>query len=262
MESQKQTDEEPTNVVPLQSPKLHTHSRHGEYNAVQRVARSLIREARRERLSYDQLRRVFAACRDALDLKLPKERTKLKTLRIPTTDQIRRFFEVQPPEHRLIFSFMLGTGLRVFEVCHARIEDLDLAQNTLFVRDGKGGKSRVVTYSNRLKRELEIWTAGKDQTYIFESARNTKWSKRAIQAFAERYSEKSGVKINCHLLRHTFCSRLASGTVNAPGLSEAARATLMGHSKSSTSVLQARYTSVALEGIKPQAIAVLDDFDK
>ena len=261
MESQKQSIEEPTNVIPLQTREVHTQTRRGEYNAVQRVTRALVREARRERLSYDQLRRVFANCRDVLDLKLPKERTKLKTLRIPTTEELRRFLGIQPPEHRLIFSFMLGTGLRVFEVCQARVGDLDLQQNTLFVRDGKGGKSRVVTYSNRLKRELEIWIAGKDQTYIFESARNTKWSKRAIQSFAERYSKESGVKINCHLLRHTFCSRLASGTANAPGLSEAARATLMGHSKSSTSVLQARYTSVALEGIKPQAIAVLDDFE-
>lgn len=258
MSSENQINENRAEVIDLKSHKLHTQDSTLQ-SPVQRLARIVTKEARRNRMNYDQLRRVFVLCRKALDLAPPKE--KLGTIRIPTTDEMKRFLAAQPPEHRLIFSFLIGSGLRVFEACNALVEDLDLSQNTLFIRNGKGGKSRVVTFGNRLKRELEIWLAGKNQKYIFESSRNTKWSKRSIQALAERYSAKSGVKVRCHDLRHAYCSRLASGTPNAPGLSEASRATLMGHSKASTSVLQARYTTISLEGIKSQAIAVLDDFE-
>lgn len=45
---------------------------------------------------------------------------------------------------RLFFRLPLETGMRVTEACSVRVDDIDLAQGTLYVRRGKGTKDRIV----------------------------------------------------------------------------------------------------------------------
>ena len=46
--------------------------------------------------------------------------------------------------NRAMLEVMLGAGLRVSEVVHLYPADVDFAEGTLRVNDGKGGKDRVV----------------------------------------------------------------------------------------------------------------------
>ncbi|MAA75537.1 MAG: recombinase XerD [Salinisphaeraceae bacterium] len=45
--------------------------------------------------------------------------------------------------HDLLASLMYGAGLRVTEACRLRVKDIDLAGQTICVRDGKGAKDRI-----------------------------------------------------------------------------------------------------------------------
>ncbi len=47
---------------------------------------------------------------------------------------------------RAIFMLMLRCGLRVEEVAHLRLQDLDLSQRWILVCQGKGNKDWVVLY--------------------------------------------------------------------------------------------------------------------
>jgi integron integrase len=50
----------------------------------------------------------------------------------------------------LIGCLMYGSGLRLMESIRLRIKDIDFSQRALFVRNGKGGKDRVVTLADEL----------------------------------------------------------------------------------------------------------------
>jgi integrase len=45
---------------------------------------------------------------------------------------------------QLMARLMYGTGLRLMECVRLRVKDVDFARGQIFVREGKGGKDRVV----------------------------------------------------------------------------------------------------------------------
>jgi integrase len=46
----------------------------------------------------------------------------------------------------MIFALLYGLGLRVGEVTRLKLSDVDLVRSTLFIRDTKFGKSRIVPF--------------------------------------------------------------------------------------------------------------------
>jgi integron integrase len=55
----------------------------------------------------------------------------------------------------LVACLQYGSGLRLMESLRLRVKDLDFAHRAIFVRDGKGGKDRVVTLPEELVIPLE-----------------------------------------------------------------------------------------------------------
>jgi site-specific recombinase XerD len=66
--------------------------------------------------------------------------------------------------YEMIFALLYGLGLRVGEVTRLKLSDVDLARNTLFIRETKFGKSRIVPFGpnlgERLRRYLEKCHSG------------------------------------------------------------------------------------------------------
>lgn len=58
------------------------------------------------------------------------------------------------PTFHAIFAVLFGLGLRVSEVCHLRVRDLDRERRLLVIRNTKFGKSRLVPFGPRLGRVL------------------------------------------------------------------------------------------------------------
>jgi integrase len=54
----------------------------------------------------------------------------------------------------LIACLQDGSGLRLLESCRLRVKDLDFPHRAIIVRDGKGGKDRVVTLPDDLIEPL------------------------------------------------------------------------------------------------------------
>ena len=67
-----------------------------------------------------------------------------------TVTEVHQILEQLQGELWLIASLLYGSGLRIMEVLRLRVKDLDFAQRSLIVRDGKGMKDRVTVLPQRL----------------------------------------------------------------------------------------------------------------
>lgn len=85
-----------------------------------------------------------------LDINLPwlrqigRPRSKRRLPVVLTRDEIARVFRWMDGEYRLFAQLLYGTGLRLSEGLQLRVKDLDFDHGAIIVREGKGGKDRVV----------------------------------------------------------------------------------------------------------------------
>lgn len=252
--NQIQTNESTDNVIQLKSA-VCTPQHPWTQSVITRLSKQLAREARKHKLNYDQLKRIFVNVRKECGVEVP--RVKNKMLELPTDANLQKWFDsISDPIHRLIFQSLVQTGCRINELVNLEVKNLDLSNNQALLKEAKNGRQRMIVVGNKLRAQLEIYLAGKSNRYLFETIRHTKFSKRRVQMLAEEYSSKSGVHVHCHMLRHIYITRLAYQNLN-----EDQRGVLAGHAKSSRSELQSRYTHVTLSGIKDQAIAAIDSYN-
>ncbi len=78
----------------------------------------------------------------ALDLPpAPKTPDRLKV--IPSREEIGRVISGMRGQARLMALVMYGSGVRVEECCHLRVQDIDFSHATIRVHSGKGDKDRL-----------------------------------------------------------------------------------------------------------------------
>lgn len=74
---------------------------------------------------------------------------------ILTHTEIRDLFFHLKGINKLAGALMYGSGLRVMEVVRLRVQDIDLNKLSIFVREGKGRKSRIVTLAPEIVPAIE-----------------------------------------------------------------------------------------------------------
>ena len=119
----------------------------------------------------------------------------------------------------LIIELALGTGLRVSELANLKVEDLHIkkGQNALHVRNGKGGKDRVVQFSAKLKRLITDYLDYRrsESPYLFYSKRGDYMTRFGLGQVFKQWAQRAGLPSNysIHSLRHTYATNLykASG---------------------------------------------------
>jgi len=76
-----------------------------------------------------------------------------------TQDEVRVLLSFMNGVHGLMAGLMYGTGMRLMESVRLRVKDIDFSYGTITVRDGKGGKDRIVPlprrYAPLLHEQLE-----------------------------------------------------------------------------------------------------------
>ncbi len=157
---------------------------------------------------------------------------------------------------RLIIELALGTGLRVSEMSNLKVEDLFLkkGQNSLHVRNGKGGKARTVQFSLGLKHLIRDYQDYRKTAseHLFHSQRNPRMSPSGLQQVFKRWAAKAGLpkRYSIHCLRHTYATRLHK----ASGYNLRLVQKQLGHSSVSTTQV---YADVLSEDVE-KALASLD----
>jgi integrase/recombinase XerD len=142
-----------------------------------------------------------------------------------------------------------SAGLRLSEVLHLRLTDIDSQQMVIRIQQGKGRKDRNVMLSRVLLDTLRrYWKERKPRHWLFPGQRgNQPVHETVIQrAFAEAKARARIDKdVTFHSLRHSFATHLMESGV-APRTIQA----LLGHRSLSTTE---RYTHVAGDYLRTTA---------
>ncbi|MFQ5796392.1 MAG: tyrosine-type recombinase/integrase, partial [Candidatus Bipolaricaulia bacterium] len=110
----------------------------------------------------------------------PRQHYLPSPLRLPRpmerADINRLFSVVERSRDRAIFLVALCCGLRVSEVAHLKLSDVDFERHTLRVNHGKGGVDRVVYLTPEVEESLRAWLSERisssSNNYLFCSAKS------------------------------------------------------------------------------------------
>lgn len=99
--------------------------------------------------------------------------------RLPTVlsyREVSRILGELSGRKRLAAELMYGTGMRVSETLALRIKDLDFDFDRTIVRDGKGGKDRIVLLPDALRPDLHRLIESVRQQHARDKANGAGWS--------------------------------------------------------------------------------------
>jgi len=176
-----------------------------------------------------------------LSLRLPKPLP-----RFLQDSEVRAFFSVITKQRDLaIFMLMLRAGLRVEEVANLTLGAVDHRRSQIMVRSGKGAKDRLVYLYEDVADALAAYLQLRPETdepriFLVEKGiyKGQPLSVRGIQKRAEYYSEKCGVHVSCHQLRHTMATDLLNAGADVVTIQY-----LLGHSRIKTTLRYARLSN-------------------
>jgi site-specific recombinase XerD len=199
----------------------------------------LVRMARKARLGYDDFLYVSQQARKKLGLRRVKKDRRLPQL-LPETELKRFFRAIQNTgdvQQEILMKLLFYTAVRVSELIHIKVTDVDLDGCKIFINRGKGAKDRYILFPASfrlvLKSHLEKKTGHR---YLFETRRFGPFTTRRIQQIVQQYREKAGITqpVHPHLFRHQMLTFLTS-----KGLSDAQIQLISGHeTKKSLEVYQ------------------------
>jgi len=183
--------------------------------------------------------------------KIPKKLSKQDALRlleiIANYPYAYQFLRVR---NHAAFSTFVFAGLRKQELLKLKFADVDLDNLCIFVRNGKGGKDRLVpmthTLSEILRRYLEERKKlGRTCPEFFTSRRyNMGMSDSALREIVEDIRKASGIVFTVHTLRHTFATLMLEGGCDIYSLSK-----MLGHTDIKTTTI---YLAASVEHLRSQ----------
>ncbi len=152
---------------------------------------------------------------------------------------------------RLIFMLGISCGLRKSEISKLNWEDLDLNERKIKILDAKGGKERVVYYSQELANVIEDYRklSGNSSGALVRGTFGKRITSCPMHRIIRRMYVESAIYregLTIHGLRHTYASNLRKNGVDLKVIK-----TLLGHSSLATTD---RYLHVAPEDLKEAAM--------
>lgn len=170
-------------------------------------------------------------------------------------EEVGRLLEMAPgPKYRAALGTAYGAGLRVAEVAHLKVGDIDSTRMLIRVEQGKGRKDRNAMLSPQLLRLLRLWwREGKRRGVMLPGG----WlfpgqsavdpiSTRQLNRAVHEAAEAAGIKkrVSPHTLRHSFATHLLEQDVDIRVIQ-----VLLGHSKLDTTALYARVATKTIRAV-------------
>jgi site-specific recombinase XerD len=180
--------------------------------------------------------------RAAMVDRIPYARKRRQLPVILSIDEIAPFLAAVPSlKHRTALMTAYAAGLRVSEVVHLKIDDIDSSRMLIRVEQGKGGRDRYVMLSPQLLIVLRAyWREARPTHWLFPGQDESRPLDASVLQWAcrnARTAAKLGKPVTVHTLRHSFATHLLEAGTDIRTIQ-----VLLGHRDLSTT---ARYTQVA-----------------
>lgn len=179
--------------------------------------------------------------------------SEIKPVRIPqserdylTEEEVMEF--VDAISHKLgkvVVLTLYYSGLRIAEALALDVNDVDMVKRKIYVRHGKGNKSRTVPIADKLYDILKDYIEWREDVEAFFATKKTgRLSQVRVQAIVRDTRKELGWKRNItpHTFRHSFASRLVAKDVNIVSVSK-----LLGHSDLKTTSIYTHASMSQLE---------------
>lgn len=145
---------------------------------------------------------------------------------------------------RAILLVLYASGLRVSELCHLNIHDIDDGMIRVY---GKGGKERVVPIAKVAVDAIDLYLAKVRQEgegALFTTLKGKRLDRVTIWEKIKRYGKKAGItkSISPHTLRHAFATHLLENGADLRVIQE-----MLGHAHIGTTD---RYTQISHKHLK------------
>lgn len=154
---------------------------------------------------------------------------------------------------RAMLELLYASGLRVSELCHTRLENLNLDEGLIRVT-GKGNKTRLVPVGHKareaitryLEKQRPSLVGKRSGAEIFLSVRGKKLTPQRIWQLIKHYAARAGLDSNVypHILRHSFATHLLGGGADLRIIQE-----LLGHSDIATTQIYTHVDRTHLKGV-------------
>jgi len=165
-------------------------------------------------------------------------RKEFKLPAILSEEQIIHLLQsIENPKHKLIIGLFYGTGMRLNELCHLKMEHIDRKNYQIKIIAGKGNKDRFTLLPKNLLPGMETYYRQyRPKTYLFEGHKlGFPHNDRSIQHAVRHAMKISGLEkygFSSHSLRHSFATHLLDQGNDIHTIKE-----LLGHSKIETTMI-------------------------
>ncbi|MFY8048835.1 MAG: tyrosine-type recombinase/integrase [Erythrobacter sp.] len=178
-----------------------------------------------------------------------------KLREVLSVEEAARLIEAAPGiKYKAALSVAYGAGLRVSEVTHLKITDIDSERMIIRVEQGKGRKDRNAMLSPHLLDLLrQWWREGKRRGvmlpngWLFPGRNCTDpISARQLNRAVHEAAEFAGIhkRVSPHILRHSFATHLLEQGVDIRVIQ-----VLLGHTKIDTTAIYTKVSSKTMRAV-------------
>jgi site-specific recombinase XerD len=166
-----------------------------------------------------------------------------------TTREVSRLMDgVTNLKHKCIVQLLYGCGLRLNELLHLRLNDIDSKNKIILIRNAKGDKERVVMLSSLLLDSLRRYYKGYHPVeYLLEGQGGGLYSEKSVQTIVKNAALKAGItkKVTPYTLRHSFATHLLENGTDIRYIQM-----LLGHKSVNSTEIYTHITDIAQSKIK------------
>lgn len=145
-----------------------------------------------------------------LKIKSPKSEER----KVFTDEEIRKLYNKSSGLQTIILHLCYACGLRRNEAVELKIKDIDLENNLLYIRKGKGKKRRVIPFTKQVKKDIESFifsseAINRQPSTDHQSLLNITGERMYIE-FKKllKKTELNNKGFTLHCLRHTIATHL------------------------------------------------------
>ena len=156
--------------------------------------------------------------------------------------------QIENIKHKCMILLLYSAGLRISELIHLKLGDIDSKRMLIHVKSAKGQKDRMALLSEKVLIYLrEYFLVYKPRDYLFEGQMGGAYATRSVQEIFQRACAKAGIKkkASLHTLRHSFATHLLENGTDLRYIQ-----VLLGHSSSKTTEIYTHITRKGMENIK------------
>ena len=122
-------------------------------------------------------------------------------------------------KHKAMILTLYSTGIRVSELVHLKVVDIDSKRMQIRIEQGKGRKDRYVRLSDKLLVELRLYWCSekhKPKTWLFPGRDIAPLCRSSVEMMVKKARENAGIQkhVTPHTMRHSFATHMLESGVD------------------------------------------------